>query len=268
MSSKAPYVASIPSMMSSSPSNNEMSHVYLQGLSPMKIQVNPNTNTSSYKDLKILDPMPSCTTIPNVPTPKSHSKCFPSMQNMNTFQESSMNINNITPSLEVTPCQEDNLKNEETSPIINQDQDTKTPQSHLMIEKYPTSLESHGNPFIPFHFFQDELLPSQEQRILPNPILNPLPKQDHDASSTFSNDPIQMKSQRLFLIYPMVLFHVKSKVSIHLLVIILHIHLKDPSSLQIPLMILSFHFHLIMDSRLLSKEKCILQVKIFIKVKG
>lgn len=102
-----------------------------------------------------------------------------------------MHIKNTTPSLEVALCQEDNLKNKETSPIINQDQDTKTLQSHPMVEKYPTSLKSHDDPLIPFHFFQDDPIPSQEKSIFPNPIPNPLPKKDHDASSTFSNDPIQ-----------------------------------------------------------------------------
>lgn len=203
MSSKDPYVTSIPSMIPSSPktsqhqsilspSNNETSHVYLQGLSRMEIQVNANIDTSSSKDLKIPDPMPSCTPIPKIPTLESPIRnASPSCKNMNTFQESSMHINNITSSLEMASCQDDNLKNEKPSPIINQDQDTKTPQSHVMIEKDPISLESHDDPLIPFHLFQDDPFPSQEKNIFPNPIPNPLPKQDHDASSTFSNDPIQ-----------------------------------------------------------------------------
>lgn len=55
--------------------------------------------------------------------------------------------------------------------------------SHPMVEKNLTSLESHEDPIIPFYFFQDDPLPSQEKSMLP--------KKDHDASSTFSNDPIQ-----------------------------------------------------------------------------
>lgn len=172
MSSKAPHVASTSSTMSSSPkasqqksipspSNNEPKddtfHVDPQGLSPMEIQANPNLDTRSCNYLKIQDYMPSCTPIPNIPTPESSiQKASPSCQNMNSFQESPMPMQNPIPSLEVASCQEDNLKNEEISPIINQDQDTKTPQSHTLVDQDLIPLESH-----------------------------------HDASSTFSNDPIQ-----------------------------------------------------------------------------
>ena len=64
--------------------------------------------------------MTSCTPIPIIPTLEDPTQnAFPLYENMNTFQESPMHIENTTPSLEVAPCQEDNLKNEETSPIIN-----------------------------------------------------------------------------------------------------------------------------------------------------
>lgn len=214
MSSKAPYVGSISSMMPSSPKtsqqqsissssnnepNGETSHVDPQGLSTIQIQANPFFHTNPLYYLDILNPMPSYTQIPIIPSPEGPiQNASPSCKNMNTFQESPMHIENIVPSLEVALCQEDNLKNEETTPIINQDQDTKTLQPHPMVEKDPTSIEYNDDPLVPFHFFQDDPLPCQEKSILLNPIPNPLPKQDQDASSTFLNGPIQNELSNTF----------------------------------------------------------------------
>lgn len=101
MSSKAPYVASISSIMPSSPKtsqqqsipspsnnepNGETSHIDPQGLSIVQIQAKPFFYINPLYDLDILDPMPSCTPIPIIPTLQGPiQNASPSCKNMSTF---------------------------------------------------------------------------------------------------------------------------------------------------------------------------------------